>query len=89
MAKKVNALTPEEQAEKLVKKRDDFVRLVEYRVNRLLKNLDQLGNLANKQSYAYEQADIDKVMSTIHRAYESLQTRFAKGKPDVVEWTLD
>ena len=89
MAKKTKELTPEQIAEKQTKKRDDFVRLVEYRVNRLLKNLDQLGNLANTQSYAYEQGDVDKILSTLFKGYESLQLRFSKGAPEVSEWTLE
>ena len=70
-------------------KRDKFVRLAEYRMNRLLGNIEQLGMLANKQSYEFTGDDCDAIVDTLMLAVRDMQVRFAEGKPAVTGWTLD
>lgn len=70
-------------------KRETFVRLAEYRVNRLLKNIDQLGNLSNTQSYEADSDDFNAIITTLMTAVRDCQSRFEKGKPEVTAWTLD
>ena len=70
-------------------KRETFVRLAEYRVNRLLKNLDQLGNLSNTASYDATSDDFDAIIGTLMTGVRDVQARFEKGKPETTAWTLE
>ncbi len=70
-------------------KRERFIRLTEYRMNRLLKNVAQLGNLSTSAQYEFTTDDVDKIVDTLIISIRDMQERFSTGAPDVSTWTLD
>lgn len=46
-------------------KKENFKRISENRVNKILQLLDQLSNLTNTSFYEYTEEDIEKIFSTI------------------------
>lgn len=63
-------------------RRDRFVRIVERRVNQLIKNLDSLGKCANKKNYEYTDSDVKKIFSEIDKKTKEIKAIFA-GKSTV------
>jgi len=62
--------------------RERFVRIVERRVNQLIKNLDSLGKCANKKNYEYTEKDVKKIFGEIDRKIKETKAMFA-GKSTV------
>ena len=62
---------------KLENKREKFVRLAESRVNNTIKNIDLIGNLANKSNYDYTKNDVEKIIRTLKKSINELELRFA------------
>ena len=63
--------------------RDNFVRLAERRTNKVLKDLDLIGNLSNKSNYSYSHDDIRKIFSAINKRIREIELQFQaqnKGK---------
>lgn len=58
-------------------KREKFVRLAESRVNYTLKEINLIGNLANKCNYDYEKEDVDKIVKTLKKAISDLESKFS------------
>lgn len=46
-------------------KKENFKRISENRVNKILQLLDQLSNLTNTSFYDYSEEDIEKIFTTI------------------------
>lgn len=57
-------------------KREKFVDLAEKRVNRAIKDISLIGNLANRNNYSYEDSDIKKIISALEAEVKSLKTKF-------------
>jgi len=79
-------LTPEQVIERDKVSQEKFVQLAQYRVNRLLKYIDQLGNLAN---YVHDSDQTDQIVDVLWQAVQAMQKRFSAEAPDVTVWTLD
>jgi len=79
-------LTPEQVIERDKASQEKFVQLAQYRVNRLLKYIDQLGNLAN---YVHDTDQTDQIVDVLWQAVQAMQKRFSAEAPDVTAWTLD
>ena len=67
-------------------KRKKFVQLAEARVNRAIKNIQLIGNLANKNSYEYTKDDARKITKALQRELDAVRARFfgdtgGKGHP--------
>ena len=58
-------------------KRANFIRLGEWRVNKTLKRIDQLANLANRSTYEYTQDEVQKMFSVLHEAIARAEGRFS------------
>jgi hypothetical protein len=56
--------------------RERFVRIVENRVNRVLGNLESLGNCSNRRNYEYTKEDVEKIFSEIQKKVEEVKTMF-------------
>ena len=56
--------------------RERFVRIVENRVNRVLGNLESLGNCSNRRNYEYTKDDVEKIFSEIQKKVEEVKTMF-------------
>ncbi len=66
-------------------KEERFKRIAARRTKRILEDLRRLGNCANKGTYAYTLADVNKIFSAIDDATQNAKARFTKEK---TEFTL-
>ena len=57
-------------------KREKFIRLAESRVNKALNDIRLIGNLSNKNNYDYDQADVNKIISTLEQEVRSVKKKF-------------
>lgn len=57
-------------------KRKKFVELAESRVNRAIKDIRLIGNLANKTSYEYSEEDARKIVRALQKELDSAKARF-------------
>lgn len=57
-------------------KREKFVQLAEARVSRAIKNIQLIGNLANKNSYEYTENDAKKITRALQKEVDTVKTRF-------------
>ncbi|MGI6359452.1 MAG: hypothetical protein ACOX02_00200 [Acholeplasmatales bacterium] len=65
-------------------KRQKFQRLAEARTNRIIEQLDILGNLSNRSNYEYTKEEVNKIFRTIERALKRVERQF----DDPNEFTL-
>ena len=61
-------------------KHDKFKRLAKQRGDRVLKDLELLGNLSNRNNYDYIDADVRKLFSTIEEELRTVKLRFNVSK---------
>lgn len=61
-------------------KRDRFVRLAENRTNKIINMIQLLGNCSNTSIYEYNEADIEKIFSTIESSLKEARKRFLKSE---------
>jgi hypothetical protein len=72
------------------KKRQNFVRLAENRVNRAIKDIRLVGNLSNRSAYEYSERDVKQILHTLQRELESLRSRFGRtGESGDTEFRLE
>ncbi len=57
-------------------KRKKFIDLAEARVNRAIKDIRLIGNLANKNSYEYSDEDAKKMFRALQKELDSAKSRF-------------
>lgn len=57
-------------------KRKKFIDLAEARVNRAIKDIRLIGNLANKNSYEYSEDDARKITRALQKELDSAKSRF-------------
>lgn len=62
-------------------KRDRFVRLAESRTSNALRAIRLIGNLANKVHYDYTEADLKKIVNTLHKEVDAMAKRFEDVQP--------
>ena len=70
-------------------RRERFVRIVERRVNILLKNLDSLSRCANKKNYEYSDKDIKKIFNEIEKKSREVKAIFAGKVTDADGFKLE
>ena len=58
-------------------KRKKCVDLAEARVNRAIKDIRLIGNLANKASYEYEDEDAKEIFRALQRELDAAKSRFS------------
>ena len=58
------------------KNRDKFVELAEKRVQKTIKSIRLISNLANKTNYSYGDDDLRKIFSTLKKELISAQKKF-------------
>jgi hypothetical protein len=58
-------------------KRDKFVELAEARVNRAIKDIRLIGNLANRSAYEYGDEDARKIFRALQRELDAAKARFS------------
>jgi hypothetical protein len=57
-------------------KRAKFVKLAEGRVQQALSSIRKIGNLSNKRSYEYDEADLKKIMKALKEALGDVERKF-------------
>lgn len=58
-------------------KRKKFVELAEARVNRAIKDVRLIGNLANRNAYEYVDEDARKIFRALQRELDAAKARFS------------
>ena len=53
-----------------------FVELANKRVNRVIKDLQLVGNLANKSNYEYTEEQVKKILKALQQEVDSLKQSF-------------
>ena len=67
-----------------------FKNLAEKRVNRAIKDLSLIGNLANKSNYDYSEADAKKILKALKEALDEVKLKFESDGQSVKQiFTLD
>jgi hypothetical protein len=61
-------------------KNEKFKRLAKQRGDRLLKDIELLGNLGNKNNYDYSEVDVRKIFSTLEEELRIAKMRFKQNK---------
>lgn len=57
-------------------KKEKFQRLAEARTNRIIEQLDILGNLSNTSNYEYTKIEVDKIFLSIDKAIKRVKNQF-------------
>lgn len=66
-----------------------FVELANSRVNKAIKLLRLISNLANKSHYTYSQSDADKIINTLNQEIKSIRDKFnSKNSRDTKEFKI-
>lgn len=58
-------------------KREKFKELAEKRVNRAIKDIRLVGNLANRNNYSYTEQDGAKICAALESEIKSLRAKFS------------
>ncbi len=69
-----------EDAKKVIdteSKADKFVRLGEYRVNKVIEAIGRLENLSNRSSYEYTEEQVEAMFSMMEKRLSEVKGRFA------------
>lgn len=61
-------------------KYEKFKRLAKQRGERVLKDINLLGNLSNRNNYDYNEADVKKLFSALEEELRAAKTRFNHSK---------
>lgn len=57
-------------------KREKFIGLAEARVNRAIKDIRLVGNLANRSSYEYDDNDAKEIFKALQKELDAAKSRF-------------
>lgn len=60
----------------LIKRRERFKRLANYRTNEVLKRLKVLGNCANRGAYDYNREEIDRIFNAVNQKLKETKAQF-------------
>jgi hypothetical protein len=60
-------------------KQQKFERLANARVNKVLKQLDLIGNLSNKNAYGYSENEANQIIAVLDKKVRELKTKFSQG----------
>lgn len=60
------------------KKHAKFRELAEKRTNKALETVRLIGNLSNRQTYVYEEAEVRKIVKALRDAVSEVESRFGK-----------
>ncbi len=57
-------------------KKEKFIELAEKRVNNTMKQIQLIGNLANKKTYDYSEEQVNKIFATLKNELKLAENRF-------------
>ena len=58
---------------------EKFIELAEKRVNKALKDIKLIGNLANRSNYYYTEDQVNKISKALKEAVRQCEKRFEEG----------
>lgn len=58
-------------------KSDKFIELANKRVNKTLKDIQLVGNLANKQNYEYNEQQVKQILKALQQELDNVKNSFA------------
>jgi hypothetical protein len=70
-------------------RRARFVEVAGKRTNRVLRELQLLGNCGNKSAYEYTDADVARMFAAIEQELETARARFRKPEKEQVKFTFE
>lgn len=62
-------------------KAENFIRLANKRTNKIIEDIEILGNLANKNQYEYTDEQVEKIFDAIDKELIATKESFKKKKP--------
>ena len=72
----------EKNSDKKRDPRERFIDLANKRVTKTIRDLRLVGNLANKNVYKYEDADVKKILKALSRELAAVKARFEGDNKD-------
>lgn len=57
-------------------KEDKFIRLAEYRMNKVMKAIESIRNLSNRSSYEYTEEQINVMFETLEKTIADVKSTF-------------
>ncbi|MGB3794561.1 MAG: hypothetical protein WA978_17655 [Sphingopyxis granuli] len=69
-------------------KKSKFKELAEKRVNKALDGIRLVGNLSNRQTYSYDDAQVRKIVKALRDAVGEVETRFGSNSSQGGEFKL-
>ena len=89
MAEILHAVPPSSGGTTPRNRRQKFISLAESRTVKAIKAIRVLGNLSNKASYEYDEADVKKIICALHVEVDALKNRLlSSDKKKSVEFKL-
>jgi len=79
----------EEQEPKRKSRRERFKTVATRRTRQLLKDIQRLGNCANRSAYEYNEADVAKMFKAIEDALSATHARFDRPQRKEVDFSLE
>ena len=70
------------------KRHDKFRELAEKRTNKALDTIRLIGNLSNRQTYAYEDVEVRKIVKALKDAVSEVEARFGTSSRSGGEFKL-
>ena len=70
-------------------KRDRFIRVVEYRVNNILQELDRLGRCSNRRNYNFSDKDVKRIFNEIENKLKAIKTLFLETSMNKSKFKLE
>lgn len=61
-------------------KAEKFIELAEFRINKVIKAIELIGNLANKNNYQYTEEQANQIFEAIEIAFDNAKSRFKTDK---------
>ena len=69
-------------------KEQKFIRVGTYRINKTIKDIEQLGNLASKSSYAYSDEQVEKMLGAVEQALVDVKKKFTPAEKKESKFTF-
>ena len=70
-------------------KRRRFVRVVEYRVNKIIQELDRLERCSNRRNYNFSDKDVKRIFNEIENKVKATKTLFIETSPNKSKFKLE
>ena len=70
-------------------KRGRFIRVVEYRVNNILQELDRLGRCSNRRNYNFSDKDVKRIFNEIENKLKAIKTLFLETSMNKSKFKLE